>query len=148
MAERGPCYVRYVGRVRWFLLGALFAGVVCFPIAFFALTRPSLRVVHTWKKDPAALYDGQPVYLTVFESDTNWRGFPLSVRPSHAIYVGRDAGTPSYGHEMPFEFHGAFGDPDATIKASVVTWSDDGVLFVSPSSHRLFIPTAMFLGGR
>ena len=137
-----------MSRLRWFLLGALFAGVVGFPIAFFALTRPSLRVVHSWKKNPAALYDGQALYLSVFESGTDWRGFPLSVRPSHAIYVGRDAGTPSYGHEMPFEFHCVLDDPDATIRASVVTWSDDGVLFVSPSSHRLFIPKDMFLGGR
>ena len=137
-----------MSRLRWFLLGALVAGLVGFPIGFFVLTRPSLRVVHTWKKEPAALYDGQALFLTVFESGADWRGFPLATRPTYAIYVGRDVGTPGYGHEMPFAFYDALGDDDATIKSATVAWNDEGVLFVSPSSHRLFIPKAMFLGGR
>jgi hypothetical protein len=120
-------------------------GVLLCAVAIFALTRHSPKVMHTWPKAPAALY-GQDVFLTVFESGRDWRGFPLAVEPTYAIYVGRDAGTPSYGHEMPFQFYGY--DVPAEIQASVVAWSEDGVSFTAPSGHRLFIPKAMFLGGR
>jgi hypothetical protein len=135
-------------RLRSIVLGALLSALFVFPCLLFAVTRPSLRVVRTWPKAPASLYGGQPVFLSVFESGKDWRGFPLSLRPTYAIYIGRDEGTPSYGHEVPFAFYDAIGDVERTIRDSSVTWSEDGVTFAATSGHRLFVPKDMFLRGR
>ena len=110
-------------------------------IALFMLTRPSLKVVKTWENPDASMY------LTVHQSDTDWRGFPLNVQPRYAIYVGKGNGTLSYGHYVDMSFYGLLKEPDS-IRQSKVVWSDQGVTMRQPSGHVLFIPKAMYEGGR
>jgi hypothetical protein len=131
-----------------FAVGLAFATGLGSPVWMFIATRPSLRVLQTWRQDDRIRYDGLgPYHLTVFESGTDWRGFPLFLRPTHALYVGRDPGTPSYGHEMPFAFHGL--EPvEEQVSRCDVAWTEDGVAFTAPSGHRLEIPKHMFVGGR
>jgi len=126
-------------QLAWFgsVLGASFWVSA---IALFMLTRPSLKVVKTWEKPGASMY------LTVYESDTDWRGFPLNAQPRYAIYVGR-SGTPSYGHYIDMSFYGLPKETDS-IRQSSVAWSDQGVTIRQPSGHVLFIPKAMYEGGR
>ena len=135
-------------RVIAFVLGLAIGSIAGFPVLMFIATRPSLRVIQTWKQDERIQYDGfSPYHLTVFESGTDWRGFPLFMRPTYAIYVGRDSGTPSYGHEMPFGFHGV-ESVEAQAAKCEIAWTEEGVAFTSPSGHRLHIPKRMFIGGR
>jgi len=110
-------------------------------IALFVLTHPSLKVIKTWEKPNASMY------LTVYESDTDWRGFPLNVQPRYAIYVGKTSGTPSYGHFVDMSFYGLPKQTDS-IRQSKVEWSDQGVTLSQPGGHVLFIPKAMYEGGR
>ena len=131
-----------------FVLGIVFASIFGCPMVLFLATRPSLHVLRTWTQDERIQYDGfSPYHLSIFESGTDWRGFPLYTRPTYSIYVGRDAGTPSYGHEMPFAFHG-FETVEEQVAKCEVVWTDEGVALTSPSGHRLEIPKRMFIGGR
>lgn len=127
---------------QWVWVGSvLITSFLGSAIALFGLTRPSLKVVKTWK-DPSV-----SMYLTVYESDTDWRGFPLNVQPRYAVYVGRESSTPSYGHYVDLTFYGSLESTDS-IRQSKVEWSDQGVTLRQPSGHLLFIPKAMYEGGR
>jgi hypothetical protein len=112
----------------------------------------SLAVVAQWKQPASVQYDGVgPYYLSVFESDYDWRGFPLDWSRRYSIYVGRDSGSPSYGHELDFTFYpmeSDHSDVRTAIKNSKTEWQSEGVLFITTSGHRLFIPKDMFTGGR
>lgn len=105
-------------------------------IALFVMTRPSLNVIKTWEKPNASMY------LTIYESDIDWRGFPLNVQPRYAIYVGKTSGTPSYGHFVDMSFYGLPEQTDS-IRQSKVAWSDQGVTLLQPSGHVLFIPKSV-----
>jgi hypothetical protein len=117
-------------------------------IGLYTLTRPSHRVIATWEKPGEVGYDGAAYYLSVVESDIDWRGFPLNWSRRYYIYVGRESGTPTYGHVFDYSFHPAGSDLEAHIRQSVVEWSEEGVTFREASGHVMFIPQAMFVGGR
>lgn len=63
------------------------------------------------------------------------------------IWIGRESGQPSYGHEVEFSFHPS-EEFETYIKKSNIEWSDAGVTFKEASGHILFIPKEMFTGGR
>lgn len=113
------------------------------------LHRPSLNVIHQWQQPSSLTYDNWgPYYLSVVESDLDWRGFPLHIERNYFIYVGRDSGKPSHGHIIKYSFH-PFPDDLATFLSKAQTnWTDMGVELVLPSGHSLFIPKSMFIGGR
>ena len=131
---------------------------LCGILAFCALStlwlahRQSLSVVAQWKQPASLAYDTLgPYYLSVFKSDIDWRGFPLTCQRRYSIYVGRDSGTPSYGHMVDFTFYPTqsdYADVQRAITNSTTEWNPDGVTFVATSGHRLFIPKVMFIGGR
>lgn len=115
----------------------------------FLLHRPSMEVVHQWQQPNSITYDGQgPYYLSVVESDLDWQSFPLYVERNYFIYIGRDAGEPSYGHMVKFSFHPYPDDLKTFLSKAQTHWTDEGVELDLPSGHRLFIPVAMFTGGR
>lgn len=125
------------------------ATVAVVLILLWALHRPSLDVVHQWEQPASITYDDWgPYYLSVVESDLDWRGFPLHVERNHFIYVGRDAGSPAYGHMVDFSFHPYPEDLERFLDRAEVEWTAAGVLLELPSGHRLFIPADMFTGGR
>lgn len=90
--------------------------------------------------------------MSVVESDLDWDGFPLQVGRNYVIYVGLDAGTPSYGHMIKYSFHPGYPDSDGNIppflSRATAQWTTEGVTLELPSGHRLFVPKAMFIGGR
>lgn len=116
----------------------------------YTLTRQSLNVVQTWQQPADVQYDDASphYYLSIVESDLDWRGFPLDVRRRYFIYVGRDAGRPTYGHIIDYSFHASGASLQNHIARSQVEWSSDGVTFREASGHVLFIPAEMFTGGR
>jgi hypothetical protein len=131
------------------LLLAGLATCILVPTSLFVLHRPSLRVLAHWRQPAGVRYDAfDPYTLSVIEADRDWRGFPLFLGRRHFVYVGRDQGTPSYGHVVDFSFFAGAEPLETYLARGTVTWQPDGVTFVTPSGHRLFIPRDMFVGGR
>lgn len=116
----------------------LFFGVV---VALFAPSaNPFARtvVVYSWTQPATVRYDQfDPYYLTVTERGGNTQ-----------IYVGRDSDTPAYGHFIDFTFYPAPDDLRTYLEQSEVNWQPQGVLLRLKSGHTLFVPAAMFTGGR
>ncbi len=108
-------------------------------VTLFVCTRPSLRVIQSWTSPD------KQFTLAVVESDTDYRGFPLSVRPRYGIYVGRQP-EPVYGHWIDYSFTSMEVEKD--IKACQVEWSDQGARLIAPSGHILFIPRQWYEAGR
>lgn len=128
-----------------FVIGSLVLALI---VTFF-LHRAPLAVVAQWKQPTTIHYDSfDPYYLSVVEADIDWRGFPFQTERNYLIYVGRDSGTPQYGHFVKFSFHPESDAIEDHIRRSTVEWTDDGVIFAAASGHRLLIPRKMFLGGR
>jgi hypothetical protein len=136
--------------IRVFLVCGLLASLVV--LTLWLAHRQPLTVVAQWKQPDTITYDGLgPYYLSVFKSDIDWRGFPLNLERRYSIYVGRDTGKPSYGHEIDFTFYPMQSDQAdviIAIKNANAEWRSDGVTFITTSGHRLFIPKSMFIGGR
>lgn len=131
---------------------ALLVGLVAAVLALglmWVLHWQSLTVVAQWKQPATITYDGAgPFYLSVVETDLDWRGFPIHVERNYIIYVGRDESTPSHGHMVKFSFHNGYEDLREFLSKATVIWSADGVALELPSGHRLFVPKDMFTGGR
>jgi len=123
--------------------GLLFVLTACSTaVLVHQLTRPSDHVVQTWKRP-----DGL-ICLSIVEGDTDWRGLALlSTRQRYYLYVGRDCGQPSYGHFIDFT-PGGYLDTADLFKKSTVEWGADGVTFMFPEGHRLFIPKVAYERGR
>lgn len=127
----------------------LTATAVSSTILLFSLTRPSLKVLHTWTQPDSISYDSfDPYHFSVVEGDLEWRGFPFSVSRRHFIYVGIEAGRPTYGHMIDFSFHQETMPLEEHLDRSSVLWTEEGVTFYEASGHELFIPREMFVGGR
>ena len=127
----------------------LACSVILSLVIVFLLHRPSLEVVHQWKQPDEITYDQWgPYYMSVIESDLDWRGFPLYVERNYFIYVGRDSGKPSHGHMVKFSFHAFSDDLKTFLSKADAQWTDKGVELILPSGHRVFIPRDMFTGGR
>lgn len=131
---------------------AMSSIVLALVITFF-MHRPSMKVIAQWKEPTEIKYDDLgPYYLSVVEDDIDWQAFPFHLGRNYFIYAGRDAGTPSYGHMIKYSFHPSYpDDPDNLepfLARAIVTWTAHGVTLELPSGHRLFIPKAMFIGGR
>jgi hypothetical protein len=125
------------------------ASFVLALIFIYLLHRPSNRIVSQWQQPSSISYHSfDPYYLTIVESDIDWQQFPFNWQHRHYIYVGHDSRLPRYGHYLEFSFHPGYEDLETHLKKSDVEWSADGVTFKEASGHRLFIPKAMFIGGR
>lgn len=144
MTER-PAHKRKWVRFAAWLVGSFALAL----IITFLLHRPSMKVIAQWKQPADITYDQWgPYYLSVVESDRDWRGFPLQVERNHLIYVGRDAGKPSYGHMLDFSFYPVSDSTEEFVKKSKVRWTPEGVTLATQTGHRVFIPKGMFTGGR
>ncbi len=60
-----------------------------------------------------------PYYLSVFENDIDWRGFPIELRRRYSTYVARESPDPSYGHFIDFTFYTALTDTHDIITAFI-----------------------------
>lgn len=132
------------------LLPFLAGVMLCSLVLTFLMHRTSDTVVAQWKQPLDLDYESYgPYYLSVVETDLNWTGFPLQVWRNHSIHVGRESGDTGYGHEVDYSFHpSTSSDFHSHLKKSNVVWTTEGVMFEEASGHRLFIPRAMFVGGR
>jgi hypothetical protein len=136
---------RRITKILLYILGSCFMALVI----TFLLHRPSMKVLAQWKQPADITYDGWgPYYLSIVESDRDWRGFPLHVERNYFIYAGRDAGTPSHGHMIKYSFHANSDDIQQFLGKALARWATEGVTLELRSGHRLFIPKAMFIGGR
>jgi hypothetical protein len=112
-------------------------------VALFVLHRPSSRVLGSWAGE------GGGYHLTVLETDWDYRGFPFTFERNVEVYVGRDAGQPTYGHFVKYSFTRPFGETlDQHVRTCTVTWAGGGVTLAEPDGHRLYVPGAAYRGGR
>jgi len=117
------------------LAGLLISGAMVAVVAFSTLWsahRQSLRVISQWKQPVGIWYnDGVVHYVSVYETDIDWRGFPFTTGRRYAVYAGRDRGEPSYGHTIDFTFYPGKGDDPldtvSSIRKMKVVWSESGV---------------------
>lgn len=137
------------------LAGLFMSGALVVIVAISTLWsahRQSLRVIAQWTQPAGISYgDGAAHYVSVYETDIDWRGFPFTTGRRYAVYAGRDSGEPSYGHTIDFTFYPGRGDDfntESVIKKTKVEWSEKGVTLRMSSGHILFIPEDMFTGGR
>jgi len=135
-----------IAKILLYVLGSFVLALVI----TFILHLPSHKVIAQWKQPAEIKYDGRgPYYMSVVEDDLDWRGFPLHIGRNYFIYLGRDAGTPSYGHMIKYSFHSDdLDNPAPFLSKAKVQWTAEGVLLELSSGHRLFVPKAMFIGGR
>jgi hypothetical protein len=134
----------------WTTSVALTASLMAL-VALYGLTRPSLKVLHTWKQPDSLNYQSYgPYYLSIVETDCNWRSLPFSFCDDrhHILYVGRDSGTPIYGHMLAFPFKPGINGMKTALQQAAVTWTPIGVTFKATTGHQLFIPKQAFIGGR
>ncbi len=140
---------RLMPKLRW-LRGLIVSGLFWVPIAFliaWVINRPSDRIVQQWRQPKDIDYRSfDPYTLSVIEGAVDWYKLPFARR--HYLFVGRGSDAPDYGHYLDYRFTRGYGDTDAHIAKSTVEWKPDGITFVEASGHRLFIPKAMFVGGR
>jgi hypothetical protein len=96
---------RFLSPFLW-LLSVLCTAVLLALVGLYLMSRPSLRVIQTWKQPSSIQYpDGAIPHLSVVESDRDWRGFPFHISRRYFVYVGLESGTPSYGHVVDFSFY-------------------------------------------
>ena len=135
-----------------FFIGAILAVLIYSALLIHFLHVPSRNVIAQWKKPAAPHYSGDlEYYLSITEGELDWRGFPLEVQRRCFVYVGLDSGKPNYGHTIDFTFYpdqSHYHDLPGYLKNASVQWDTNGVTLILPSEHRLFIPKAMFVGGR
>ena len=125
---------------------ALFTLAVVVPVCLFIATRPSHAVLASYPAPQDARDAGSCVL--VLEGSMDWDGFPFHVSARHSLYIGRECGSPSYGHVKEYSLHPEPTLLEEHLRKSRAEWSDDGVTFIEASGHRLFIPGAMYRGGR
>jgi hypothetical protein len=132
----------------WLVSVLLVSGMLTLG-GLYLLTRPSMRVIQTWKQPDSIRYDdGATHYLSVVENDLDWHGFPVYVSRRYFVYVGQESGTPTHGHTIDFTFYPVDSDVESYIRQSSVSWMDEGVNFKTFSGDQLFVPKQMFMGGR
>jgi hypothetical protein len=90
----------------WILLLAIIFSLLLALVFTHFLHRPSNKIIAQWKQSDSITYKSfDPYYLSVIERDINWTSFPLNWERHYEIFVGRESGTPSYGHGIEFSFH-------------------------------------------
>ncbi|EYB66612.1 hypothetical protein DEIPH_ctg084orf0028 [Deinococcus phoenicis] len=125
----------------WLIAGGGFlAGVLVACVLVAALLPPKNRIVARWDA-PDGLYhalilDGGPNVMP--GSFRRWR-----------LYLGRDAGQPSYGHFVSLpELPDLYGETAAKWQESHVNWTPAGVRFTFWTGHELFVPARAYQNGR
>jgi hypothetical protein len=134
-------------KIFWIALAWLGTSLLAGLVITYFLMRPSHRVVAQWRQTTNVQYQSSDPYsLSVLEKEMEY--FMLPWQPRYEIFVGRGTSAPAYGHSVRYSFHPGYANRQAHIRSSSVEWSPDGVTFIEGSGHRLFIPKAMFIGGR
>ena len=111
------------------------------------LNSKSNRVISQWHQPQEVDYKSfDPYSFSVIEGAIDWKD--LSFPRRHCLFIGRGTDAPSYGHYFDYTFHPGSEDIDEYIGRSSVEWSANGLTFIEASGHRLFVPKAMFIGGR
>lgn len=136
------------GRPRSARAGAAIGAVLtltCALLISLALFWPSNEVV--WRScQPAALnYDQASYCISVVEGDLE-PGL-LSFERNYSIRIGRGTEIRA-GHFIDYSFEGLGSQRKANIRKSQSTWSPRGVVFTDSFGRRLFVPKALFIGGR
>jgi len=117
-------------------------------VCFLWLQRPSLRVLKSWQQAVEINYKSHdPYFLNVVEDNWDLGHIPFSMKRNYFIYVGKEKIKITYGHvkNYSFEYH---QDIQKYLETCQVAWTSDGVTFIEPSGHKLFIPVGSFSGGR
>jgi hypothetical protein len=139
-----------VAAVAGFGVAALLALIAAAIIA--NQLRPTNTVVWQTCQPDSVMYDDfDPYCLSVVEGAADMQFVPFRMGRVHYLFVGRGTGAPSYGHYVaytPQYVHFAPADLADYLTEAAVEWEADGLTFVEPSGHRLYIPAEMFTGGR
>ncbi|WP_040887551.1 hypothetical protein [Zavarzinella formosa] len=132
------------------ILFVVLAMIISLPISCvttIVLNLKSNRVVRQWNQPAEISYKSfDPYSLSVIEGSVDWAN--LSFPRRHQLVIAVGPGHPTYGHMIDYSFNSGGDDIDEHIGRSRVEWSDDGVTFIEVTGHRLFVPKAMFIGGR
>ena len=128
-------------------LGLISFALVVSALALFLATRPTLRLMWQECQPQAVQYDGATYCVSVLESSLDWRGFPLRVGRSYNLTVTQGTQT-DYGHLLDYRFTNSTEAIESYINRSATEWTAEGITFVEADGHRLFVPTAVFIGGR
>lgn len=96
------------------------------------------RVVWTQSQPAGIEYDGANYHAGLLRQES-WL---LHRRLPDVIMVGRDPGL-GYGHPVHFEIT---GNRDPELESA--RWSPEGVAIRFDSGHEIFLPAAVFIGGR
>ncbi|MGY2894863.1 hypothetical protein [Deinococcus sp. UYEF24] len=122
------------------LIGALLIAVVLprfFRQAVYRFVQPSSVAYHS--------YD--PYQLTINESGIDWTTLPFSRR--YQVFIGRAADTDqTYGYRLDYSFHPRSAEGQPATSQVRAAWSTSGVTLIEESGQRVFIPQALFTGGR
>jgi hypothetical protein len=104
------------------------------------------RVVAEWNQPANVHHLRGPFVLRVVEMpDWNW----LALRKHTQLFVALAVEADDwYGYYFDIEFSPGREDYDTHVGRSVVTWTDDGIDFQTPTGDQLFIPASKFNSGR
>lgn len=127
---------RWGRRLGLLALGA-FVGITLTASLFVVAAWPRSTLVHREDQPPTVRYqDGRGHHLGLYRDRTLLHG------ESYHLVIGSDPSL-SYGHRVDIDptVGGSFG-----VRAS--EWTADGVRVRFTTGHELFVPAAMFIGGR
>jgi hypothetical protein len=111
------------------------------------MSLPSNRVLKQWPQPTDIDYGSfDPYTVSLVEGAIRWRD--LSLRRDHFLFIGRGSDAPGYGHYLSHTVHNGYEDITDYIDRSSVEWTAEGISYIEPSGHRVFVPKAMFTGGR
>jgi hypothetical protein len=106
------------------------------------------RVVIELPQPPTPDYQSfGPYSIYVMDGPREW-GTLEWPRRHHLVVARSGFNPPEPGHMLDYTFHARGDDVNEHIRKSSTEWTPEGVTFVEATGHRLFIPKAMFVGGR
>jgi len=133
------------------ILGGLVIAIAAIALTagmLIAWSRPTRQVVWQSCQPDTISYDSyDPYCLAVVEGDVNWTFMPLTVMRHHFLFVGRGTEI-GYGHYVDYSPQFSAYDKAEYLAGVQLDWTVEGVTFIEPSGHRLFVPADMFTGGR
>ena len=133
MAAEG---VRWGRRLRLMALGAVVG--ITLTVAFFIVAEwPRSTLVHRENQPPTVRYqDGRAHHLGLYRERTLLSG------ASYRLVIGSDPSL-SYGHRVDISATGA-----GSFDVRETEWTAAGVRVRFTTGHEMFVPAAMFIGGR
>lgn len=105
------------------------------------------EVVKSWPQPQEIAYDAKgPYALYVLRGPFIWKKLNGPTR-TYLLWIDQANSPPSHGHEKQYQF-AEYVDVESHIDRCTVEWNPEGVTFLEPTGHRVFVPKNAFIGGR